>query len=125
MSHLNSILRMCIGYKLPIYLLFVTLIGLSAQYAPNWASLDTRPLPNWYDEGKIGIFVVWGLYAVPALQNEWFWEMWHDQHNEEIVKYMQDNYKPDFTYQDFAAEFTADLFDPEDWADIFNASGAK
>ena len=37
---------------------------------------------------------------------------------------MQANYKPDFTYADFAPQFTAEFFDPARWADIFNASGA-
>jgi hypothetical protein len=27
-------------------------LGVGAQYQPNWASLDSRPLPSWYDEAK-------------------------------------------------------------------------
>ena len=27
------------------------------RYEPNWPSLDSRPLPSWYDEAKIGIFM--------------------------------------------------------------------
>ena len=37
---------------------------------------------------------------------------------------MQENYKPDFTYADFAKQFTAEFYDAARWADIFNASGA-
>ena len=33
--------------------------------------------------------------------------------------------EPDFTYGDFAKQFKAEFFDPNQWADIFNASGAK
>lgn len=29
-------------------------------------SLDERPLPSWYDDAKLGLFVHWGLYSVPA-----------------------------------------------------------
>eukprot|EP01051_Picozoa_sp_SAG22_P018297 SAG22_NODE_3041_length_1998_cov_5.044760_1_plen_139_part_00 len=29
-------------------------------YEANWPSLMTRPLPTWYDEAKVGIFVHWG-----------------------------------------------------------------
>ena len=29
-------------------------------------SLMSRPLPPWFDAAKIGIFVHWGLYSVPA-----------------------------------------------------------
>ena len=39
--------------------------------------------------------------------------------------FMAKNYRPDFTYADFASQFTTEFFDPEEWADIFNSSGAK
>ena len=32
---------------------------------------------------------------------------------------MKDNYRPDFTYADFAAQFTAEFYKPDDWADLF------
>ena len=38
---------------------------------------------------------------------------------------MKENYKPDFTYADFAPQFTAEFYDADRWADIFNASGAR
>lgn len=53
------------------------------KYTPDWNSLDTRPLPEWYDQAKIGIFIHWGVFSVPSLNNgnanypanqgEWFW----------------------------------------------------
>ena len=39
-------------------------------YEPNWESLDSRPLPRWYDEAKIGIFMHFGPYAVPGFASE-------------------------------------------------------
>lgn len=30
------------------------------------ASLNARPLPSWYDKSKFGIFIHWGMWAVPA-----------------------------------------------------------
>lgn len=47
----------------------------AAKYDPTWKSLDTRPLPQWYDDAKIGIFIHWGVYAVPSME-EWFWLNW-------------------------------------------------
>jgi alpha-L-fucosidase len=38
---------------------------------------------------------------------------------------MSRNYKPGFTYADFAPMFQAEFYDPDEWADIFQASGAK
>ena len=40
--------------------------GKAVHYQPNWPSLDSRPLPSWYDEAKIGIFMHFGPYAVPG-----------------------------------------------------------
>lgn len=34
-------------------------------------------------------------------------------------------YKPDFTYQDFAPQFTAEFFNATAWAELFRRSGAK
>jgi alpha-L-fucosidase len=38
---------------------------------------------------------------------------------------MEKNYPPGFTYQDFARDFTAEFYDPDEWAEIFQSSGAK
>ena len=37
------------------------------KYTPDWDSLNSRPLPEWYDEAKIGIFMHFGVYAVPGI----------------------------------------------------------
>lgn len=49
--------------------------NVTKKYTPDWPSLDSRPLPAWYDEAKIGIFIHWGVFSVPAL-GEWFWFSW-------------------------------------------------
>ena len=38
---------------------------------------------------------------------------------------MNENYRPGFTYQNFAAQFTAEFYDPDEWAEIFKSSGAR
>lgn len=38
---------------------------------------------------------------------------------------MNQNYPPGFTYADFAPRFTAEFYDPFEWADIFKSSGAR
>ncbi|XP_077257107.1 alpha-L-fucosidase-like isoform X3 [Temnothorax americanus] len=39
--------------------------------------------------------------------------------------FMRKRYPPNFTYQDFARDFTAEFFDVSEWAELFQASGAK
>ncbi|CAD6190565.1 unnamed protein product [Caenorhabditis auriculariae] len=105
-------------------LLFLTLV--SAKYTADWDSLDARPIPQWYDEAKFGIFCHWGVYSVPAYRSEWFWWYWKGtQPDVNVVSYMEKNYKPGTTYADFAKDFTAELFDPKEFVDTVQASGAK
>ncbi|CAG0909470.1 unnamed protein product [Cyprideis torosa] len=95
-------------------------------YEPTWESLDQRPTPAWFDESKFGIFLTWGVYSVPSASSEWFWWQWQgtDPSNS-TIKYMEDNFKPGMTYQNFGPMFTAEFYDPVEWAKLFNASGAK
>lgn len=94
-------------------------------FEPNWTSLDLRPLPTWYDEAKVGIIIHWGVYSVPTQGTEWFWTNWRNENVTDYVNYMNKNYKPGFTYQEFANDFTAEQFDANEWAKIFEESGAK
>ena len=97
----------------------------AGRYEPTWESLDTRPIPGWYDEAKFGIFLHWGVYSVPSFGDEWFWQYWKGDKWPQYVEFMEKNYRPNFTYADFAAQFTAEFFDPAQWADLFQAAGAK
>ncbi|XP_070589755.1 plasma alpha-L-fucosidase [Erythrolamprus reginae] len=112
---------------LPPLLLFLLLPsgGQGGRYDPSWASLDSRPLPPWFDEAKFGIFIHWGVFSVPSFGSEWFWWYWQGEKKEPYVTFMNKNYHPGFTYEDFGPMFTAELFDANHWADILNASGAK
>ncbi|XP_013182466.1 PREDICTED: tissue alpha-L-fucosidase-like isoform X1 [Papilio xuthus] len=96
---------------------------VSKKYSPDWKDLDTRPLPHWYDDAKIGIFLHWGVYSVIGF-SEWFWSNWKGG-DKKISKFMKEHYPPDFTYQDFAPMFKAEFFDPSEWADLFLKSGAR
>ena len=38
---------------------------------------------------------------------------------------MKKNYPPGFTYPEFGPMFTAEFFQPDQWAEIIKSSGAK
>ncbi|XP_062385815.1 tissue alpha-L-fucosidase-like [Sardina pilchardus] len=112
-------------WMLSILSLWLCMPGTTAQYTPDWKSLDSRPLPNWYDEAKVGIFVHWGVFSVPGFGSEWFWWQWQGEKSPAYVSFMKNNYPPGFTYPDFAPDFRATFFDPDEWATLFESSGAK
>lgn len=58
---------------------------IRTKYEPTWDSLDTRPLPEWYDDAKVGIFIHWGVYSVPSFGTEWFWTNWQGKLMEIIM----------------------------------------
>jgi len=95
-----------------------------SKYDPTWESLDKRPLPIWYDNDKFGIFMHWGVYSVVGMNDAWF-EYWWRTNVPEVVEFMKKNYPPNFTYADFAAMFTNELFDPNQFAEIVKKSGAR
>lgn len=98
-------------------------------YEPTWESLDSRPLPQWYSDAKIGIFIHWGVFSVPAFGSEWFWYNWkvgHDKQNQkEYTDFVDKTEKPGFSYADYAHRFDAVFFDPDYWAETFAQSGAQ
>ena len=101
---------------------------MSQQYTPDWESIDSRPVPAWFDDAKFGIFIHWGLYSVPAWAKrgeyaEWYWECM--KKGQETWDFHKATYGEDFQYQDFVKDFTCDMFDPDQWADLFARAGAR
>lgn len=52
--------------------LFIAAVLDAKKYDPTWESLDARPLPGWYDDSKVGIFIHWGVFSVIGYQSEWY-----------------------------------------------------
>ncbi|KAJ8291166.1 hypothetical protein GJAV_G00022170 [Gymnothorax javanicus] len=105
--------------------LAVLIVNCCCKYEPTWESIDSRPIPDWFDQAKFGIFVHWGVFSVPSYGSEWFWWYWKGRKLKPYVDFMEQNYPRGFQYQDFGPQFTAEFFDAKKWADIFAASGAK
>ena len=139
----NTFERMCSFTKGILFIVFCCslLTCIQPQYTPDWISLDKRPLPSWYDESKIGIFIHWGVFSVPSIGSEWyvfhycrttpvlcfpltmFRMWWHWKGNDPdpaIVNFMEKNYPADWTYADFASQFRAELFSKNKYLDNRN-----
>lgn len=63
----------------------------------------------WFTDARFGMFIHWGLYAMPA-RHEWV------RHNERIK---------DEDYEKYFELFDPDLFDPKAWAAAAKAAGMK
>ncbi|MGH6873099.1 MAG: alpha-L-fucosidase [Rhizomicrobium sp.] len=117
-------------------------------FEPNLPSLNAHKVPEWYEDAKFGIFVHWGLFAIPAFASrsgsisdafrdhydtavartpytEWYWnairvpESESARHHREVWK--------DAPYESFRAPFLkgVEQWNPAEWADLFAASGAR
>jgi len=118
---------------LVVALAAVLACAAAQPYNATWPSINSRPLPSWYDEAKFGIFIHWGAFSVPAFGSlnpsqqsaaEWFWNAWASG-EPDFVNYVNDNFPPGWSYADFANAFTAEFWDPNAWAQLFQQSGAK
>lgn len=73
--NINSIVISCI--LISTYITFSYSHKTSVnKYEPTWISLDSRAIPQWYDNAKFGIFIHWGVFSVPSFGSEWFWADW-------------------------------------------------
>ena len=119
------------------------------RYAPSKASLDEHPVPSWFSDAKLGIFVHWGPYSVPAWARtgvsmpelakagwdeafasnpyaEWYWNTLAFPESATRAHH-EATYGPDFPYERFAELFRAATRDwsPDPWAKLFARAGAR
>lgn len=107
--------------------IFQTMDQVIAQgpYSPRWDSLMEAPVPDWFRKRRLGIFIHWGLYSVPANSNEWYSRNMYVQGMPAFRHHIK-TYGPQnrFGYKDFIPLFTAEKFDPMEWMDLFRQAGA-
>ena len=109
-------------------ILFISISSIGQTYQPNWESLDKRPTPQWFKDSKFGIFIHWGVYAVPGWSTKGNYAEWYQQGLQTNDTARQKFHKAKFgnrTYYDLANDFKAELFNPDDWAKLFERAGAK
>ena len=96
--------------KLLKYIILLLLLN-SSGYAQQKINPDSiRSKMTWFQDAKLGIFIHWGIYAVNGVDESWAF------YNKKM---------PWNDYMDQLKGFTASKFNPAEWADLIQASGAK
>jgi alpha-L-fucosidase len=101
-------------------------LNSAIHYEPTWESLQQYSVPSWFMDAKLGIFIHWGVYSVPAFANEWYARNMYQVGSPEFEHHRQkwgDHTK--FGYKDFIPLFKAENFDADAWVNLFKRAGAR
>jgi alpha-L-fucosidase len=136
------------GMALMVSALLCAVCGAQApvKYEPTIESLDRHPLPAWFANAKLGIFIHWGLYSVPGwaplkhpehdfansdyIKNnpyaEWYYNVMRIE-GSPTETYHREHYGADFDYYSFAPIFNRETkkWQPDEMAAIFREAGAR
>ena len=116
-----------------LFLATFTAWAQDTKVQPTWESLNQRGYPQWFQDAKLGIFIHWGLYSVPAYASkegygEWFYRglMQKEPERMRIMSYYADTTLSTFDqYKELTKYWHAELWNPDEWADLFQYAGAK
>ena len=101
------------------------------SYTADWSSLaQHNEVPDWIRDAKFGIYCHWGVYSVPAYNNEHYIKHMHDEGDYAKLgtnKRHVTIYGPlsKFGYHDFIPMFKGEKFNADEWADLFLKGGAR
>jgi len=95
-------------------------------FKASWRSLEAYHTPRWFRNAKFGIFIHWGVFSVPAFQNEWYSRNMYVK-DSLAYDYERAVYGPQskFGYKNFIPKFTMSKFNPKAWAALFKRAGAR
>ena len=108
------------------YLELIDKVNSEGRYKADWTFLTHHKVPDWYMTDKLGVFIHWGIYSVPAYGSEWYSRSMYDKKVREF-EYHRKTYgdQKDFGYKDFIPMFKAEKFDAEKWISLFKEAGIK
>lgn len=97
------------------------------SFTTDWDNIASQyKFPDWFVDGKFGIFIHWGVFSVPAYGTEWYARNMYQKDSNEWKHHREvwgDHTK--FGYKDFIPLFKMENYDPDEWAELFRLSGAK
>ncbi|MEV6290781.1 alpha-L-fucosidase [Streptomyces sp. NPDC051896] len=114
-----------------------------STYTPDWTSVDQHPpAPEWFQDAKFGIYFHWGVFSVPAYDNEWYPRNMYiagsaaNQHH--VATYGDPSVWPYHNFINGAKDLAGNTvqfapklksaggnFDPDEWAQLFTDAGAR
>jgi len=99
----------------------------TAVFQPDWNNIAQHyQFPDWFRDAKFGIFIHWGVYAVPAFGNEWYPRNMYQKDSKEFKHHVETyGEQTKFGYKDFIPMFKAEKFNADEWAKLFKDAGAK
>jgi len=117
-------------WLISIIIIFVSVSVFGQKYQPNWQSLTRHQTPQWLQDGKFGIYTHWGIFSVHAHGTNTTWysfAMYFDPQGEARRHFEKTFGKltPEFGYKDLIPLFTAEKFNADEWAELFQKAGAK
>lgn len=113
-------------YDMTEYLKTIDEVIAKGKYKDTWESLQQYTPPRWYQDAKFGIFIHWGVYSVPAYSNEWYSRNMYIKGSNEYEHHINTyGDHESFGYKDFIPLFTAERFNPSEWAALFKEAGAQ
>ncbi len=149
----------CFGYIVALVLTFSFSQGVSAQQEngrngsaaaesawelvePTWESINRRGYPQWFSDAKLGIFIHWGLYSVPAYASpegygEWYYKglMAGDEGRRAAMRLLMEQQgiahvdslqaQHPFGYDHLRPLWRGELWQPQQWAQLFKEAGAQ
>jgi alpha-L-fucosidase len=101
------------------------------KYEPTWESIrQHKEVPEWLREGKFGIYTHWGIYAVHAYgrNTTWYSNAMYGDPESEAREHFEKTFgklTPEYGYKDLIPKFTAEKFNADEWAELFQKAGAK
>lgn len=98
----------------------------AGPFRDDWQSLRAYQAPEWFRDAKFGIFIHWGIYSVAGFGSEWYSRNMYQQSMPDFAHHVA-TYGPQTTsgYKDLIPKFTAEHFDPAEWAKLFHDAGAR
>ncbi len=96
-----------------------------AKAEPMWESLRHEP-SEWMMDAKFGIYTHGGAYSVPAFETEWYAKRMYDEGSRVHKHHVKTYGDPKtFGYRKLIPLFKAEKWDPAEWVQLMNDSGAK